>query len=186
MKKLLLLLILLCPLMGQAQGNKSSIHQCSPMKDGKICYVDAVDMDGMSQEKIFKGISKWANHNYGKDIFLSNVVTNKKNHTIMVYSKVKLLLNEEETDKTLVTYRLEIACKEGSYTCRLTDITYQYNPNSHRNFINFPAEDVIANGGRDNKVAIIKDPKLFCNATFFFAENLFGDVFNSLDERSEW
>lgn len=116
--------------------------------------------------KIFKGISKWANQNYGKDIFLSNVVTNKKKHTIMVYSKVELLLNEEGTDKTLVTYRLEIACKEGSYTCRLTDITYQYNPNNHRNFINFPAEDVIANGGRDNKVAIIKDPKLFCNATF--------------------
>lgn len=186
MKKLLLLLIFLCPFLGHAQGNKGTVNQCSPMKDGKICYVDAVDMDGMSQEKIFKGISKWAHNNYGKDIFLSNVVTNKKSHTIMVYSKVELLLNEEATDKTLVTYRLEITCKEGSYTCRMTDITYQYDPYNRRKYKNYPAEDVIANGGRDNKVAVIKDPKLFCNATFFFAENLFGDVFNSLDERSEW
>ena len=31
-------------------------------------------------------------------------------------------------------------------------------------------------------VEMIKDPKLFCNATFFFAENLFGDIYNSIDE----
>ena len=34
------------------------------MQNGKICYVDRVDMDGMSQKKIFKGISKWAKKNY--------------------------------------------------------------------------------------------------------------------------
>ena len=48
-----------------------------------------------------------------------------------------------------------------------------------------PAEDVIANGGKGNKVSYIKNPKLFCDATYFFAENLFGDVFNSLDENME-
>lgn len=183
MKKLLLILGLVCFLLSGAQGQKSSVNQCSPMKDGKICYVDAVDMDGMSCDKIFKGISKWANKNYGKDIFLSNVVANKKKHTIMVQSKVELLLNE--TDKTLVSYRLDIECKEGMYRCKMTNITYQYDPCNTKKYKNYPAEDVIANGGKSNKVSIIKNPKLFCEATFFYAENLFGDVFNSLDERAE-
>ena len=174
---------LFCFLFCGAQGQKGSVNQCSPMKDGKICYVDAVDMDGMSCERIFKGISKWANKNYGKDIFLSNVVTNKKKHTIMVQSKVELLLNE--TDKTLVSYRLEIECKEGMYRCKRTNIIYQYDPYNQKRYKNYPAEDVIADGGKGNKVPIIKAPRLFCNATFFFAENLFGDVFNSLDERAE-
>ena len=101
----------------------------------------------------------------------------------MVQSKVELLLNE--TDKTLVSYCLKIECKEGMYRCQLTDISYQYDPYNKKKYKNYPAEDVIANGGKGNKVGIIKDPKLFCNATFFYAENLFGEVFNSLDERAE-
>lgn len=123
------------------------------------------------------------NKNYAKDILYSNVATNKKKHTIMVQSKVELLLNE--TDKTLVSYCLKIECKEGMYRCQLTDISYQYDPYNKKKYKNYPAEDVIVNGGKGNKVGIIKDPKLFCNATFFYAENLFGEVFNSLDERAE-
>ena len=49
-------------------------------------------------------------------------------------------------------------------------------------FKTYPAEDVIVNDGKANVVEVIKDPKLFCNATFFFAENLFGDIYNSIDE----
>lgn len=183
MKKILVTLGLACSLFCGAQGQKGPVNQCSPMKNGKICYMDAVDMDGMSCDKIFKGISKWVNKNYAKDILYSNVVTNKKKHTIMVQSKVELLLNE--TDKTLVSYCLKIECKEGMYRCQLTDISYQYDPYNKKKYKNYPAEDVIVNGGKGNKVGIIKDPKLFCNATFFYAENLFGEVFNSLDERAE-
>lgn len=183
MKQFCLILAILCPIFCLAQSKKGTTSQCSPMKDGKICYVDAVDMDGMSQKNIFKGIYKWANRYYGKDIFLSNVVANKKEHTIDIYSKVELLLNE--SDKTLVTYRLKIECKEGMYRCRMTDILYQYDPDNSKRYINYPAEDVIADGGKGNKVDIIKDPKLFCNATYFFAESIFGEVFNSLDEKSD-
>ena len=45
----------------------------------------------------------------------------------------------------------------------------------------YPAENVIANNGKSNTIALIKDPLLFCNATFFFAENLFADVFSAAD-----
>lgn len=183
MKKIFIALLLLFPLLVSAQGHKGSVEACSPMKNGKIYYEDQVDMDGMSQNTIFKGISKWAKKNYGKDVFLSNVVTNKKKHTILVSSTVELLLND--TDKTLVTYRMFIECFDGKYTASMTDIKYEYDPKNEKKHKDIPAEDVIANGGKSNKVSYIKNPKLFCDATYFFAENLFGDVFNSLDEDME-
>ena len=68
------------------------------------------------------------------------------------------------------------------YTATLTDIYYQYDPNNKKKYENIPAEDVIAHGGKHNKVALIENPELFCNATYFYAESLFGEVFNSLDE----
>lgn len=180
MKKILGIALLCLSLSAWGQGHKGSVDGCAPMRDGKICYVDSVDMDGMPQKEIFKGISQWAKKNYAKDIFLSNVVTNKKKHTVFVSSKVELLLND--TDKTIVKYRLNIVCEEGRYTATMTDIEYQYDPNNEKKYENIPAEKVIAGGGKLNEVALIKDPELFCNATYFFAEETFGEVFNSLDE----
>lgn len=180
MKKFLLSGLLLLPLCGWAQSPKESTSECAPMQNGKICYVDRVDMDGMSQKKTFKGISKWAKKNYAKDIFLSNIITNKKKHSLFISSKVELLLND--TDKTIVKYKMNIVCEEGRYTATLTDIYYQYDPNNKKKYENIPAEDVIAHGGKHNKVALIENPELFCNATYFYAESLFGEVFNSLDE----
>lgn len=175
--------MLLLPALAMAQGGKGQASGCAPMVDGKICYVDEVDMDGMSQKKIYEGISRWAKKNYAKDIFLSNVVTNKKKKTVFVSSKVELLLND--TDKTIVGYKLSILCEEGKYKATLTDITYQYDPNGEKKYRNIPAEEVIANEGKGNQIAHIKNPRLFCDATYFFAEQLFGDVFNSLDEDAE-
>ena len=175
--------MLLLPSLVVAQGSKGKVDGCAPMKEGKVCYVDEVDMDGMSQQKIYEGISRWAKKNYAKDIFLSNVVTNKKKKTVFVSSKVELLLSD--TEKTIVSYKLSILCEEGKYQATLTDITYQYDPNQEKKYRNIPAEEVIADEGKGNKIIQIKNPRLFCDATYFFAENLFGEVFNSLDEDAE-
>ncbi len=183
MKKIIIALLLLFPVFVSAQVHKDSVAVCSPMKNGKICYEEQVDMDGMSQKAIFNGICKWARKNYGKDVFLSNVVANRKKYTIFVSTTVELLLND--TDKTMVTYHMYIECFEGKYTASVTDIKYEYDPENKKKHKDIPAEDIIAGGGKGNKIPQVKDPELFCNATYFFAESLFGDVFNSLDEDME-
>ena len=53
---------------------------------------------------------------------------------------------------------------------------------NEKKYKTYPAENVIANNGKSNTIAVIKDPLLFCNATFFFAENLFGEVFDATQE----
>lgn len=177
MKKIFLLFLSLCPLLAVAQGHKGSVDECAPMKNGKVCYSDEVEMDQMSKPELFNAINKWAKKNYAKDYFLSNVSSNKNKGTIFVSSKIELLLND--TDKTLVKYKMNIQCFDHRYTIQVSDIVYQYDPENTKKYKTYPAENVIPNNGKSNTVAIIKDPLLFCNATFFFVENLFADVYDA-------
>lgn len=180
MKKIVFLLLLMFPVLTMAQGHKGSVESCAPMKEGKVCYTDEVGAKDMSKIEIFNAINKWAKKNYAKDVFLSSVSSNKNKGTIFINSKVELLLND--TDKTIVKYKMKIYCSDEKYNVELTDITYQYDPNNEKKYKTYPAEDVIANDGKSNTIALIKDPLLFCNATFFFAENLFGEVFEAVDK----
>lgn len=179
-KNILFLLLLMCPLLSMAQGHKGSVESCAPMKNGKVCYSDEVDVEGMKKGELFNAIDKWAKKTYGKDVFLSSVTSNKSKSTININSKVELLLND--TDKTIVKYKMRIYCHDEKYNIELTDISYQYDPMNDKKYKTYPAENVIANNGKSNTIAVIKDPLLFCNATFFFAENLFGEVFDAAQE----
>lgn len=179
-KKLAILLLLICPGLAMGQGHKGNVESCAPMKEGKVCYSDEVDVEGAGKGELFKAIDKWAKKNYGKDVFLSNVTSNKSKGTVFINSKVELLLND--TDKTIVKYKMRIYCYEGKYNIELTDISYQYDPNNEKKYKNYPAENVIANNGKSNTISVIKDPLLFCNATFFFAENLFSEVYDAVED----
>ena len=180
MKKQLILFCLAClPLWAFAQGHKGKVAECAPMKEGKVYYADQVEMEGKSQTELFNAISKWAKKSYGKDYFLSNVVTNKAKGTVFINSKVELLLSE--TEKTIVKYKMRIYCADGQYTVDVSNIVYQYDPENNKKYKTYPAENVIANHGKSNTIALIRDPLLFCNATFFFVENLFADVFAAAD-----
>lgn len=175
MKQLFIFLLLLLPVLATAQGQKGSVEACAPMKEGKVCYTDEVEIEGKSQLEIFNAINKWAKKNYGKDVFLSNATSNKSKGTVFVSSKVELLLNE--TDKTIIKYKMYITCQDGLYSVEAKEITYQYDPEQQKQFKTYAVENVIAGNGESNTIALIKDPKLFCNATFFFFESLFADVY---------
>ena len=167
------------------------VYQYDPLNDKKyktykaedvianngVCYSDDVEIENTSKLEIFNAINAWAKKSYGKDVFLSNVNSNKNKGTIFVSSKVELLLND--TDKTIIKYKMRITCFDNRYTIEASDIVYQYDPLNDKKYKTYKAEDVIANNGDSNTIALIKDPKLFCNATFFFVENLFADVFDA-------
>lgn len=173
MKKTVLLLLLLLPLYCFGQDNE--VETCAPMKKGKVCYTDEVEFEDASKAKIFDTISDWANRTYGRDVFLSNVSSNKNKGTILITSKIELLLNE--TDKTQLKFKLRITCSENKYVAEVSDILYLYDPYNEKRYKTYTAESVIANEGKSNTVTVIKDPLLFCNATSFFVRNLLGEVF---------
>ena len=180
MKQILIFILITFPLLVTAQGHKGDVKECAPMKEGKICYRDTVHVKDLDQKQIFNIINEWAKKNYGKDIFLSNVSTKKSKGLINISSKIELLLNE--TDKTTVKYKMKIFCHDNSYVVEVSNIVYLYDPKEEKKYKTYPAESVIANNGESNTIAIIKDPKLFCNATFFFVENLFADILEAINE----
>lgn len=179
-KQTLFLLLLICPLLAMAQGHKGVVETCAPMKEGKVCYSDEVEVEGMNKNELYNAIDKWARKNYGKDVFLSSVTSKKGKGTVFINSKVELLLND--TDKTIIKYKMRIYCHDEKYTIEMTDISYQYDPLNEKKYKTYPAENIIANNGKSNTISIVKDPLLFCNATFFFAENLFGEVFDAAQD----
>lgn len=102
MKKILLLIYMMFPVLVMAQGHKGEVDECAPMKNRKVCYSDDVEIENTSKLEIFNAINAWAKKSYGKDVFLSNVNSNKNKGTIFVSSKVELLLND--TDKTIIKF----------------------------------------------------------------------------------
>jgi hypothetical protein len=180
MKRYLMLSLLLFPALAMAQGHKGTVEKCAPEKEGKICYSDEVEIPDATKAGLFEAINAWAKKSFGKDIVLSNHSSNRAKGTVMVSSKVELLLNE--TDRTLIKYKMYITCLDGKYTVEVKEITYQYDVNKDKRLKMYKAEEVIADNGKGNRIAEIQDPVLFCNATYFFVESLFADVFSAASE----
>lgn len=154
---------------------------CAPVKDGKICYSDQVRFKNMSKERLYDAVNKWAAKTYGTDIFFSNVSSNRNRGTVLISSKMELLLNE--TEKTYIKFRIRINCSENLYTVDITDIVYQYDPYNERRFKTYPAENVILKEGKGNTVEVIKNPLLFCEATHDFAEMQMSDLFEAVTNK---
>lgn len=176
MKKWIISLFLFLPLALAAQGERGQVTNCAPFKDGRVCYTENVEVQGKSKAELFANINKWSQSTYGMDIFLSNVAANKKAGTLMISSKVELLL--ENKAKAIIKFRMNINCRENRYEIKVSNIRYQYDPDKNKTQM-FPAEDILINNGKGNKVALVTEPELLCNATFFFVERLYGDVYDA-------
>ena len=177
MKKFLLIMCLMFPVLAMAQGHKGEIDDCVSMKDGVVYYADEEDIDGATKFEIFKAVNSWAKKIYKTPV---NVRSSKGKGTISINSKAELKIND--TEKANIKYKLRITCTDGHYTIEATDIEYQYAADKNGKPKTYKAEDVIANNGKSNTIAEIKDPKAFCNATFFFVESLFADVYSAAEE----
>ena len=49
MKKILLLIYMMFPVLVMAQGHKGEVDECAPMKNGKVCYSDDVEIENTSK-----------------------------------------------------------------------------------------------------------------------------------------
>ncbi|MDH6313455.1 hypothetical protein M2137_002245 [Parabacteroides sp. PFB2-10] len=159
-------------------GSMEEEYTCSPVKNGKICYSDDVSLRTISKGRLFAIINAWAHDNYGTDFVYSNVSANKNKGSILISSKVELWLSERES--TMMKFRVRIQCYDNRYTIDISDISYQYNPTKARSVKSYPAESVILNEGKGNRVDIIKNPLLFCEATYYFADKLMGLIYDEV------
>ena len=161
-----------------AQGRKGRVAECAPIVDGVVCYQDERSVPDKSYTTIFTAIQKWAKEEYGKELFISSVKSDSDKGTIVISSRVELLLSD--TEKTLLTYKAYISCRQHKYTIDVKDLVFLYDPFQKHKYKKYPAEKILSNNGKNNPVWQIEDATLFCNATFFFMEELFTEVNNAV------
>jgi len=153
---------------------------CSPVRDGKICYTDSVTLSGHNRTDIFRAVRRWAKTEYGKDVFLSNVSVNRDKATVFISTKIELLLTREIS--TEVKFKLYIGCEHCYYTIQAKDIKYVFEPTLVKKHKVFPAEDVIMGRGKACKVDVIPDPVLFCEGTADYFRNLFAALHQAVND----
>ena len=126
---------------------------------------------------IFSAIKTWAKESYGKEFLISSVKSDQDKGTIRISSRVELLVSG--TEKTILKYKAYIACRHNRYSIEVRDLEFLYDPMQKKRYKKYPAEKVLANNGKDNPVWQIQDATQFCNATFFFVEQLFSEVYDA-------
>lgn len=137
-------------------------------------------LNGSDRAEVFQAFHQWAKKEYGKDVFLSNVSENRSKGTLLISTKIELLLTDEV--KTQVKYKLYITCDHNKYTIEARNIKYIYEPELVKRYRIFAAEDVIMDGGKANQSPLIADPQLFCEGTHFYFTNLFTEIHRIISE----
>ena len=70
MKKILLLIYMMFPVLVMAQGHKGRGRRMRPHEKRKVCYSDDVEIENTSKLEIFNAINAWAKKSYGKRCLL--------------------------------------------------------------------------------------------------------------------
>ena len=178
MKNLILILLFLSPMFAQmsdAQTRKSETENSITEETKKIAFKNSVKVKEIGQQSIYKAVKKWTNKNYNKDIFYSNIINDKKNFSVRITSRVKLLINDKV--KPLLFYTMDIKCDKGEYVATISDLLFEYdNPEGKKSHSKIEAEKIISNEGKDNQINYIQNPETFYKSTRFFVDNTFEDL----------
>lgn len=125
MKKYLLMLLVLLPLIANSQ-ELDSAKVGFPVKNGKVVYESIVDIDGVSKETIYAASKKWL-----ADAFVNSkaVVQSEDRETGQLMGKGSATTSSPTNTWILanITYNLsfniQINCKDNRYRIRFYDIT---------------------------------------------------------------
>lgn len=124
MKKLILILVCLCPLLAAAQL-KDSVFVKFPMDDaGNVVYSETVDTK-LSKEQIFKNAVTWIAKNHG-DYKAVIQVQDMPTGTI-VYKARSVFDKRDEDTMDAITYTVQIDVKPQKFRVKISDINaYMY------------------------------------------------------------
>ncbi|MDU1890561.1 MAG: DUF4468 domain-containing protein [Dysgonomonas sp.] len=132
MKNLALYTIVICSLLSVKgfaqvvkQGEKfAGVH----VIQDKVTFLKEVSLPkNVTLDSNYKTLKTWATNNYGKDLFVSSVHHDPKNHEFTAKSRVELLLPENSTGhriKMVMRYRINGFIHNDKCVFEITDISY--------------------------------------------------------------
>ena len=171
MKKLLIVMFMLMPLLATAQDNtwerieqepvvkenpdaKYLMKGAVPEVDGKVCFETNIKAPGKSAEEIYRILLQQLEKMVREPNQIANSIVAVKDsvnhelgavfHEWLVFKSVSLSL-----DRTQMNFQLMVTCKDGEADVKMTRITYDYD--TERNPQHYTAEKWITDKYAVNK-----------------------------------
>lgn len=143
MKQLLFLLFFI-PVFLSAQEEKQYLAGAVTETDGKVIFIREIDAPSLSQKQIYDKMLTWAEGRFNND---KNriVYTNQADGDIAAIGEDYLVFSNTalSLDRTLMSYKMTIECRDQACTLKITGIRYTYNVSYQREPEKYVAEEWI-------------------------------------------
>lgn len=181
--KQLLLILLVIPTWLFAQTDQRYLEGAIPMKDGKVVFTKEIHAPAYSQEQIYDIMHNWAKENFNTEE-KRIVFENREEGNIAIVSKEYIIFSNTaiSLDRSLITYRLIIECKDQLCQLEIGGIRFTYDVSYQKDPEIYVAEkwitDDIALNGKKTKLNRIAGK--FRKGTIDLVDNLFTSATNAL------
>ena len=139
MKKYLLILLALLPLLGAAKEKKDNSDPkylagaITMNEEGKVCFTKEINVPSLSKAELYDTMLKWANSRFKQDgKLISRVVyTNEEAGDIAASAEEYIVFSSSalSLDRTRIYYQFFIKVQEGHCDLTMTRIRYWYDEN---------------------------------------------------------
>ena len=173
MRKYILTLLMLMPMLATAQDNtwerievepvekenpnaKYLAEGAVPMVDGKVCFMTTIEAKGKTADQIYQILLKQLEKMVNEPNQIENSIVALKDevkhelgaafHEWLVFKNTALSL-----DRTKMNFQLLITCSDGKAVVKMTRITYDYETSTSRSPEHYVAEEWISDKYAINK-----------------------------------
>lgn len=181
-----LLWILLCiPSLLFAQEDPRYLAGAVPVEDGKVVFTREINIPALSEAEIYELLLSWGEENFNTEE-KRVVYQNEETGEIAIVAKDYLVFSSTALalDRSIMNYRILIACKEHVCTLKMTGIRYQYNVTYKREPERYIAEEWITDDLALNKdkTKLNRISGKFRRATIDFAKTTFDSAATALSD----
>ena len=149
-------------------------------ENGSVCFTRTVQIpDGMSADKCYEILLNWAKGRFAKPYVQAGRILNEDSGTHRYIFHVDQTIVFKSTafvaDESKITYNVQVAVKDGTFTMKMTDIKYRYEEGREGGGKIFPAEDWITDKEAYNRkgTKFLKSTGKFRIKTIDLKDNLF-------------
>lgn len=181
--KQLLLLAFFIPTLLWAQENPKYLAGAVPEQDGKVVFTKEIKAPALSTEQIYDIMLQWAKGRFDNEN--SRVVySDKEEGNIAAVGEEYLVFQNSalSLDRTNMSYRVTIECKDNACTIKINGIRYEYNVSYQREPEKYLAEEWITDkyALNKNKTKLYRGNGKFRTKTIDFVDDLFQSAASAL------
>lgn len=181
MKQLLLFGCLLTAVMMNAQEDARYLAGAVPVENGKVVFSRGFETPSLSKTQLFDLSRTWLNEQ-ANDENKRVVYSDESTGALVLVGKEYIVFSSSllSLDRSLMSYRITIECKDESCEISISGIRYEYNVSYQRDPERYTAEEWITDENALSKGKLLRIPGKFRKGTIDFVDATFEKFDNML------